>query len=186
MTTTLRKTLVAAASVLLLTGCGALADDTAGSVPDGSYLVANELIFDPVQHDVEDQSVCNGLPGEEVLERFDRADAAELNLAPGEALMTCGHADGAGWRHIADGHTDDFGEIAELVDSSWEDVAWFVIDRALERPSDVVLYREDIANFIVLLEYVGESGDVEQQWEIVVGVGLTSDKIITSFPRNPR
>lgn len=185
MTRTPRKWIAAAALVLLLAGCSATLPTTAPP-HDGPYLVANDVRFDPVAHDVDDETVCEGMPGTEVLERFDRADSAELNLESGEALMTCGHPDGAGWRHIADGHTDDFGEIAELVESSWEDVAWFAIDRALEDPTEVVMYRDDIANFIVLLAYVGLSGEVEQQWQVVVGVGLTTDKIITSFPRNPR
>lgn len=185
MKATLRRSLTAALVVLLLGGCSSIEADPAAS-DDGSYLVVNDVRFDPIAHDVEDESVCDGMPGREILERFDRADDADLALESGEALMTCGHADGAGWLHIADGHTEDFGEIADLVHSSWEDIAWFSIDQALEDPDDVYMYRDDIANFVVLVEFVGADGDVEQQWQVVVGVGLTSDNIITSFPRNPR
>ena len=180
----LRKWFAATICALVLSGCVSHTETL--TVDDDPYLIANSIRFDPVAHDVEDESVCDGIPGSEILERFDRANADELEVQPGEALMTCGHPDGAGWRHIADGHTEDFGDIAALVDSSWEDVAWFAIDRALEDPDQISMYRDDIANFIVLLEYVGTSGEVELEWQVVVGVGLTSGKIITSFPRDPR
>lgn len=152
----------------------------------GPHLVAGGVVFDPVEHDVDDTSVCDGEPGRAVLEVFDRAAWDSLDLDAGDALMTCGHPDGAGWLHIADGHTDDYGEIAELVGADWEDVAWFAIDRALEEPTAVEQYADDIANYLVLLEYIGEDGEVEQSWMAVVGVGLTSERIITSFPRDQR
>ena len=90
----------------------------------------------------------------ETLETFDRAAWSQLGVAAGDAVLRCGNADGAGWRHIADGHTGDFGELAALVDAGWEDVAWFAIDRALERPTVVERYRDDIVNYDVLVDYV--------------------------------
>ena len=183
----------AAAAVLLLAGCASIspAGDPvpvaiAESEPTGAYLIANGTVFDPVAHDVDDTSICDGEPGRTILEEFDRASWGAFDLPAGDALMTCGHANGAGWLHIADGHTGDYGEIADLVDSSWEDVAWFAIDQALQEPTKVEQYSEDIANYLVLLEYVGDDGEVEQAWNVVVGVGLTSEKIITSFPRDLR
>lgn len=126
--------------------------------------------------------VCDGIAGSEALEVFDRAAWSDLGIAAGEATLTCGNTQGAGWRHIADGHTEDFQQLADLVGASWEDVAWFAIDEALEQPTRVEEYRDDIVNYDVLVEYVGESGSVEASWMVTVGYGLSSGQIITAFP----
>lgn len=179
-----RTLLPAAVLALALASCASTAPEAVDQAPSEPHLTAGGIAFDPIEHDVEDTSVCAGEPGRTVLEEFDRAPWGELDLGAGSAVMTCGHADGAGWLHIADGHTDDYGAIAELVDSSWEDVAWFAIDLALENPTAVEQYADDIANYLLTLEYVDADGEVEQSWTVVVGVGLTSDRIITSFPRD--
>ena len=178
------------AGALLLSGCQSGASDESAvssdaTPPSGPHLVAAGQVFDPVAHDVETpEEACGSEAGRTELEEFDRAAWPDLGLDGGVGVMTCGNADGAGFRHIADGHTDDFGEIADLVGSSWEDVAWFAIDMALEAPTEVEMYRDDIANYLVLLEYVDEGGEVVQSWPVVVGVGLETDHIITSFPRD--
>lgn len=153
--------------------------------PSGPHLSAEGRAFDPVIDDVGGTEVCDGRAGREALETFDRAAWPELGVAAGEAVLRCGNADGAGWRHIADGHTGDFGELASLVGAGWEDVAWFAIDRALEAPTAVERYRDDIVNYDVLVELV-DQGQVERSWMVTVGVGIGSGQIITSFPDEQR
>lgn len=194
----MRGPLLAAAVLLSIgavTGCASLSSSapqesggstTSGSpeepsVPDGPHLVAEGRIFDPVADDVDPDAECEGEAGRATLETFDRAAWPELDVTAGDATMTCGNASGAGWRHIADGHTGDFGDLAELVEASWEDVAVFAIDRALEQPTRVEAYRDDIVNYDVLVEYV-DGGQVDRSWMVTVGFGLGSGQIITSFP----
>lgn len=153
--------------------------------PSGPHLSAEGRAFDPVIDDVGGTEVCDGRAGREALETFDRAAWPELGVAAGEAVLRCGNADGAGWRHIADGHTGDFGELASFVGAGWEDVAWFAIDRALEAPTAVERYRDDIVNYDVLVELV-DQGQVERSWMVTVGVGIGSGQIITSFPDEQR
>lgn len=184
--------LLAAGALLgsaLLAGCAtqdvvAVAPVGDGSEPpqSGPYLQTAGMVFDPYRFDVDGVEVCNGVAGRETLEVFDRAPWPELDVAAGEATLTCGNADGAGWRHIADGHTGDFARLADEVGSSWEDVAWFAIDQALEAPTRVEAYRDDIVNYDVRLELVGDTGEVERAWIVTVGYGLSSSSIITSFP----
>ncbi|WP_072314770.1 hypothetical protein [Agrococcus sp. Marseille-P2731] len=152
-----------------------------GPHPDGPHLLAEGRAFDPARDDVDPETDCDGRGGRETLTTFDRSAWPGLDVTAGDARLTCGNASGAGWRHIADGHTDDFGELADLVDADWEDVAWFAIDRALEQPTRVEEYRDDIVNYDVLVEYV-DGGAVERSWMVTVGVGLGSGQIITSFP----
>lgn len=155
---------------------------TPGDVaPAGPSLVAEGVVFDPVAHDVDPDAECEGLPGRDTWEVFDRVAWPDLGVAAGDALLTCGNVSGSGWRHIADGHTGDFGELADLVDASWEDVAVFAIDRALEQPTRVVPYRDDIADYEVLVEYV-DDGRTLRSWMVTVGVGFPSGRVITSFP----
>lgn len=161
------------------------ADGSTPPAPSGPHLRAAGSVLDPIAGDVGGAEVCDGRDGRETLETFDRAAWSQLGVAAGDAVLRCGNADGAGWRHIADGHTGDFGELAALVDAGWEDVAWFAIDRALERPTVVEPYRDDIVNYDVLVEYV--DGDrVERSWMVTVGVGIGSEQIITSFPDEQR
>lgn len=155
------------------------------SAPEGPHLTAAGRVFDPAADDVGGTEVCDGRGGRETLEMFDRAAWAALDVPAGAAELTCGSAEGAGWRHIADGHTGDFGELAALVGAGWEDVAWFAIDRALEAPTRVEPYRDDIVNYDVLVEYV-DGGRAERSWMVTVGVGLGSGRIITSFPDEQR
>ncbi|MCH1881573.1 hypothetical protein [Agrococcus sp. ARC_14] len=160
------------------TGESAPADQAA---PAGPHLVAEGRVFDPLADDVDPDSDCEGVAGRDAVEVFDRAAWPALDVPAGEATLTCGNASGAGWRHIADGHTGDFGELADLVDAEWEDVAWFAIDRALEQPTQVEAYRDDIVNYDVLVEYV-DGERASRSWMVTVGVGLGSGQIITSFP----
>lgn len=171
---------------LLVAGCSTdTTTEPTASADSTPHLIAAGQVFDPVAHDVEDpEQACGNDPGRTELEQFDRAAWPDIELEEGVGIMTCGNAQGAGFRHIADGHVDDFGEIADLVGSSWEDVAWFAIDVALEEPSEVYLYRDDIVNYLVELHYVDSVGDIQSSWTVVVGVGLESDQIITSFPRD--
>ena len=171
---------------LLLAGCSSdTTTESTASAETGPHLTAAGEVFDPAAHDVDNpDEACGNDPGRTEIEEFDRAPWPDLNLDAGVGIMTCGNAQGAGFRHIADGHVDDFGEIADLVDADWEDVAWFAIDMALEEPSDVYLYRDDIVNYLVELHYVDSVGDIQQSWTVVVGVGLETAQIITSFPRN--
>lgn len=148
---------------------------------DGPHLVVAGLIFDPIADDVDPDAACDGVAGREALEVFDRAPWPELDVPPGSATMTCGNASGAGWRHIADGHTGDFDELADPVGAQWEDVAWFAIDRALEEPTRVEAYRDDIVNYDVLVELVDDER-VERSWMVTVGFGLGTEQIITAFP----
>jgi hypothetical protein len=185
------RALLAAAAAAALAGCstvGTVGTPSAGdspqppvAAPDGPHLIAEGLVFDPVANDVEPGAACEGLAGRDELDVFDRAAWPELEVTAGAAVMTCGNAQGAGWRHIADGHTGDFGELADLVGAAWEDVAWFAIDRALEQPTRVEPYRDDIVNYDVLVEYV-EGERAERSWIVTVGVGLGSGRIITAFP----
>lgn len=154
---------------------------TVTPVAEGPVLVAQGMAFDPVSHDVEPDEDCEGIAGRETLETFDRAAWPELDVPAGEAIMTCGNAQGAGWRHIADGHTGDFTELAQPIGSDWEDVAWFAIDRALEQPTRVEEYRDDIVNYDVLVELL-EDGEVTRSWIVTVGVGLRTTQVITAFP----
>ena len=151
------------------------------SAPTGPHLTAAGRWLDPIADDVGGTEGCDGRAGREALATFDRAAAPELGVAAGDATLTCGNADGAGWRHIADGHTGDFGELGGLVGAGWEDVAWFAIDLALEQPTRVEPYRDDIANYDVLVEYV-DGGSVERSWMVTVGVGIGSGQVITAFP----
>ncbi|MCR8671521.1 hypothetical protein, partial [Agrococcus sp. HG114] len=146
---------------------------------------AEGVAFDPSAHDVEPDAECGRMADRAELERFDRAASPALGVAAGEAIMTCGSAEGAGWRHIADGHTGDFGELAEAIGADWEDVAWFAIDRALEQPTRVEPYRDDIVNYDVLVEQV-EGGETVRSWMVTVGVGLSSERVITAFPDEQR
>lgn len=189
------RALLAGAAVVALAGCstaGGLGAPSAGdppqppaAAPDRPHLVAEGLVLDPVAHDVDPDADCEGRAGRDELDAFDRAAWPALDVAAGEAVLTCGNAQGAGWRHIADGHTADFAELAELVDAGWEDVAWFAIDRALEQPTRVEAYRDDIVNYDVLVEYVADDR-TERSWMVTVGVGLGSGTIITSFPDEQR
>lgn len=149
--------------------------------PGGPHLIVEGLVFDPVADDVDPDGECEGVAGRDAYEVFDRAAWPELDVSAGDATLTCGNASGAGWRHIADGHTGDFGELAALVQADWEDVAVFAIDRALEQPTRVERYRDDIVNYDVLVEYV-DGGETSRSWMVTVGVGLGSGQIITSFP----
>ena len=191
---------LAAVGVIGLAGCSSLSSlppGTGGAAapsgesletqqrPASPHLVAEGLVFDPASHDVDPDTDCERAAGRDVLESFDRAAWAALQVPAGDAVMTCGDADGAGWRHIADGHTGDFAGLADLVGAEWEDVAWFVIDRALEQPTRVEEYRDDIVNYDVLVEYV-DGGRAERSWMVTVGVGLGSGQIITSFPDEQR
>lgn len=160
---------------------GTPADSQGAAAPDSPHLTANGRAFDPVADDVDPDADCEGVSGRDAWEVFDRAAWPELDVPAGEATLTCGNASGAGWRHIADGHTGDFGELADLVDAEWEDVAVFAIDRALEDPTRVEEYRDDIVNYDVLVEYVVD-GAAERSWMVTVGFGLGSGQIITSFP----
>ena len=169
----------------LLAGCqtvGVADPQQSAAVPDGPTLQTASATFDPVADDVAGTEACDGVGGREALEVFDRAAWPQLDVAAGEATLTCGNADGAGWRHIADGHTGDFARLADEVGSSWEDVAWFAIDQALEAPTTVEAYRDDIVNYDVRVELVGDTGEVERAWIVTVGYGLSSSSIITSFP----
>lgn len=180
----------ALAGTAMLAGCQgqevvAVTSSTGDEADPGQqrpYLQTATMVFDPYRHDVDGVEVCDGVAGREALEVFDRAAWPDLGVAAGEATLTCGNADGAGWRHIADGHTGDFGELADEVGSSWEDVAWFAIDQALEAPTNVEEYRDDIVNYDVRVELVGDTGEVERAWIVTVGYGLSSSSIITSFP----
>lgn len=184
--------LLAACALLgtgLLAGCTtqdvvAVTPAIDGSEPpqSGPSLQTAAMVFDPYRFDVDGVEACDGLAGREALEVFDRSGWPELGVAAGEATLTCGNADGAGWRHIADGHAGDFAELAHEVGASWEDVAWFAIDQALETPTSVEEYRDDIVNYDVRIELVGDTGEVERAWIVTVGYGLTSSSIITSFP----
>lgn len=156
-----------------------------GSAPTGPHLRAEGRAFDPLAEDVGGTEVCDGREGRETLETFDRSAWPALGVAVGDAVLRCGTAGGAGWRHIADRHTDDFGELAALVGAGWEDVAWFAIDRALEQPTRVESYRDDIVNYDVLVEYV-DGGRAQRSWMVTVGVGLDSWQVITSFPDEQR
>lgn len=153
--------------------------------PGNPHLRAEGRVFDPVSDDVPGVEACDGSAGRETLDTFDRAAWPDLEVAAGTARLTCGNADGAGWRHIADGHTDDFAELADLVGAGWEDVAWFAIDRALEQPTRVEAYRDDIVNYDVLVE-LADGDRAERSWIVTVGVGLGSGQIITSFPDEQR
>lgn len=179
-------------AVVLLAGCSATgpaappsAAGQADGQADGPHLRAEGVAFDPVAHDVDPDAECEGRGGREALAVLDRAAWPELGVPAGDAVMRCGNADGAGWRHIADGHTGDFGELAELVGAEWEDVAWFAIDRALEQPTQVEEYREDILNYDVLVEHV-DGGETTRSWMVTVGVGLGSGQVITAFPDEQR
>ncbi|SDS10600.1 hypothetical protein [Agrococcus carbonis] len=151
-----------------------------GAAPDGPHLVAEGLVFDAAAHDVDPDGDCEGVSGRERWESFDRAAWPALDVPAGSATLTCGNASGAGWRHIADGHTGDFGELADPIGASWEDVAVFAIDRALEQPTRVEPYRDDIVNYDVLVELVG--ADEPRSWMVTVGVGLGTGQVITAFP----
>ncbi len=189
----------AALAAVALSGCAALAGaPEASSEPgaveqrpavesqlDGPQLVAEGRAFEPSAADVDPLADCEGLDGRASLEVLDRAAWPALDVAAGGATMTCGNADGAGWRHIAHGHTGDFAELAALVDAEWDDVAWFAIERALEQPTRVEAYRDDIVNYDVLVELV-DDGRVERAWMVTVGVGLGSERIITAFPDEER
>lgn len=178
----MRRLAALAIGALLLAGCQSTTEAAPETDVDGPHLRAGDEIFDPVADDVPGTEVCDGIAGHEELETFDRAEWTDLQVPAGDAVLTCGNASGAGWRHIADGHTGDFQELADLVGSSWEDVAWFAIDEALEQPTQVEEYRDDIVNYDVLVEYVGDGGQVERSWMVTVGYGLTTGQIITSFP----
>jgi hypothetical protein len=154
------------------------------AAPDGPHLVAEGLVFDPAAHDVDPDGDCEGVPGRDAWESFDRAAWPSLDVTAGSAVLTCGNASGAGWRHIADGHTGDFGELADPIGASWEDVAVFAIDRALEQPTRVEPYRDDIVNYDVLVELVG--ADESRAWMVTVGVGLGTGQVITAFPDEQR
>lgn len=192
MTLVRRRTRLLAAAALVastaLAGCSspgvaAPGESTpAAAAPGGPVLQTATATFDPVADDVPGTEACDGLSGRDELEVFDRAAWAQLDVPAGDATLTCGNADGAGWRHIADGHTGDFGELADEVGSSWEDVAWFAIDQALEAPTAVEEYRPDIVNYDVRVELVSDAGEVERAWIVTVGYGLSSGSIITSFP----
>lgn len=65
--------------------------------------------------------------------------------------------------------------------AGWRHVAWFAIDRALEQPTQVEAYRDDIVNYDVLVERI-DGGQVGRSWMVTVGFGLGSGQIITSFP----
>ncbi|GAA3592135.1 hypothetical protein [Agrococcus terreus] len=186
------RAIAAAVGVLVLAGCSTLGPQPApapasssGVEPEGLHLRAEGVVLDPVAGDVAGTDACDGLAGREVLETFDRAAWPDLDVSAGEGVLTCGNADGAGWRHIADGHTGDFGELAEEVGAGWEDVAWFAIDRALEQPTRVEAYRDDIVNYDVLVELV-DGGAVERSWMVTVGVGLGTGNVITAFPDEQR
>ncbi len=170
-----------ASAVLTLGGCTAPDPASPVTAPTGEHLRSAEAVLDPVADDVAGIEVCDGVAGREVLETFDRAAWPQLDVAAGEGLLTCGNADGAGWRHIADGHTGDFAELGDLVGVGWEDVAWFAIDQALEQPTRVEEYRDGIVNYDVLVEYVVD-GEPERAWMVTVGVGLDTDTVITAFP----
>lgn len=183
---------LASSAVALLAGCtstGPVASAPSSGQPgaDGPgerpHLRAEGLVFDPVAHDVDPDAECEGRAGREALAVLDRAAWPELGVAAGDAVVRCGSADGAGWRHIAEGHTGDFGELAELVGAGWEDVAWFAIDRALEQPTRVEEYRDDILNYDVLVEHV-DAGEPTRSWMVTVGVG--SGQVITAFPDEQR
>lgn len=161
------------------------ADSQGGTAPDGPHLTANGRAFDPVADDVDPDADCEGVSGRDAWEVFDRAAWPDLDVPAGEATLTCGNASGAGWRHIADGHTGDFGELGDEVGAGWEDVAWFAIDRALEQPTRVESYRDDIVNYDVLVELV-DGGQVERSWMVTVGVGLGTGNVITAFPDEQR
>lgn len=180
----MRTVAVASLAAFALAGCQPLgvAEHPQQADPDGPHLRTASAIFDPVADDVPGTEACDGVAGREELEVFDRAAWPDLDVPAGDAVLTCGNADGAGWRHIADGHTDDFGDLADEVDASWEDVAWFAIDQALEAPTAVEEYRSDIVNYDVRVELVGDTGEVERAWIVTVGYGLSSSSIITSFP----
>ena len=192
----------ALAGALALTGCATLAPaqparttqapqgapaDGASRPPasDGPRLEVQGVALDPVADDVGGTEVCDGVAGRETLEVFDRAAWPDLDVRAGEGVLRCGNADGAGWRHIADGHTSDFAELGDLVGVGWEDVAWFAMDRALEQPTRVEEYRGDIVNYDVLVEYV-ERGQTRRSWMVTVGVALDDGTIITSFPDEQR
>lgn len=186
----MKRALCALAAVsALLAGCAVPAVSTAPAATDGADqdatgfgLSTATAVFDPA-FDVPGVEVCDGLPGREELESFDRAPWPDLDIDAGTAILTCGNADGAGWRHIADGHVGDFNDIARYLDVGWEDVAWWAIDQALEAPDQVEWYRSDIANYDVLLEVHDlETGELVGEWMVTVGVGMTSGNIITSFP----
>ncbi|GEK80864.1 hypothetical protein [Agrococcus baldri] len=195
-----RARLLAAATLLpalalVVAGCTHVATNTIGgdsvaptgeqSATNDPQLVAEGLAFDPVIHDVDPDADCDGEAGRAPWESFDRAAWPDLDVTAGETTLTCGNASGAGWRHIADGHAGDFGELAELVGAGWEDVAVFAIDRALEQPTRVEEYRDDIVNYDVLVEYVN-GGEAQRSWMVTVGVGLGSGHVITSFPDEQR
>ncbi|WP_026372996.1 hypothetical protein [Agrococcus lahaulensis] len=181
--------LLTLSAVVLLAGCTstgpAVSAPGADDPGDGAHLRAEGLVFDPVALDVDPDAECAGRASREALAVLDRAAWPELGVAAGDAVLRCGSADGAGWRHIADGHTGDFGELAELVGAGWEDVAWFAIDRALEQPTRVEEYREDILNYDVLVEHV-DGGEATRSWMVTVGVGLGSGQVITAFPDEQR
>jgi hypothetical protein len=171
-------------AVALLAGCsstGSIAPPPVADEPDGAHLRAEGAAFDPVAHDVDPDAECEGRAGRETLAVLDRAAWPALGVPAGDAILRCGAPEGAGWRHIADGHTGDFDELAELVGAGWEDVAWFAIDRALEQPTRVEEYRDDIVNYDVLVEHV-DRGETTRAWMVTVGVGLGSEQVITAFP----
>ncbi|WP_430591800.1 hypothetical protein [Humidisolicoccus flavus] len=179
--------------IFALSACSALGDDPSGSIaPEATSsssnsaapfaLSAGDTQFDPAD-DVAGVEACDGRSARTVLEEFDRAASEDPSVAGGETMLQCGYPDSQGWLHIADGHTEDFAEIADALDVGWEDVAWFAIQTALEQPTQVEMYREDIANYDILIELVDTSdGDLVNSWMVTVGVGLETNRIITSFP----
>jgi hypothetical protein len=179
-----RAALLTLSAVALLAGCsstGSLVPVPGADEPDGPHLRAEGVAFDPAAHDVEPEAECEGRAGRETLAVLDRAAWPELGVRGGDAILRCGTADGAGWRHIAGGHARDFAELAELVGAEWEHVAWFAIDRALEQPTRVEQYRDDIVNYDLLVEHV-DGGGTTRSWMVTVGVGLGSGQVITAFP----
>lgn len=187
MTLALAVTLLSACAVGPTT-TGPSADSPSPSSPtavaelDYELLTDEDVAFDPAV-DVPGTEVCDGLAGREELEQFDRAGWSEFGIADGVAIMTCGNAEGAGWRHIADGHVGDFGELADYFGVGWEDVAWWSIQQALADPDEVEMYRDDIANYLIEIElYDTETDELVTSWEVTVGVGLSTWNVITAFP----
>lgn len=107
-------------------------------------------------------------------------------LAAGTSNLACGSGDSWGYRHIVDGHLQDWKNIASYTNQNWRDVADVFINITLSDP-DTVTYQQKSDTFVYcrIAYLVGlRTGNAVGQTFPLVVISVRTTNIITAYPQD--
>ncbi|MBF0817133.1 hypothetical protein E4U02_11970 [Microbacterium paludicola] len=189
-------------AVTLVTPTAASADERDVFQPPASFQATASGTEAEVAVDATEEytAVISGV------EYAERADASVMLAAPGcsstdkatktvnmwqrrnpngVAKLECGTKTGYGWRHIADGHGQDWQNILTKykIAGTWSDFAKWNIGNTVGAPASAPYNSTNNSyTYQAPLQIKNSKGQVVRTYTVKVPVGKTTERIITAFP----